>query len=198
MKVIGLTGGIATGKSTVERILENLGAKVIDADKVVHKLLSDENVKNEIRQYFPDAFDNEENIDRKKLASIVFNDYEKKRVLENILHPKVNQEIDKWIEINKKENSEQVLFVSVPLMIETGSYKKYDKIVLVYAPREFQIKRLIENKGYSYEEALARINAQTDIEEKRKYADYIIENTGTIQELEEKVKQLYEILLKDC
>jgi len=198
MKVIGLTGGIATGKSTVEIILENLGGKVIDADKVVHKLLSDENVKSEIRQYFPDAFDNEGNIDRKKLASIVFNDYEKKRVLENILHPKVNQEIDKWIEINKKENSEQVLFVSVPLMIETGSYKKYDKIVLVYAPREFQIKRLIENKGYSYEEALARINAQTDIEEKRKYADYIIENTGTIQELEEKVKQLYEILLKDC
>jgi Dephospho-CoA kinase len=65
MKVIGLTGGIATGKSTVERILENLGAKVIDADKVVHKLLSDENVKNEIRQYFPDAFDDEGNIDRK-------------------------------------------------------------------------------------------------------------------------------------
>jgi len=198
MKVIGITGGIATGKSIVEKILENLGAKVIDADKVVHKLLSDENVKNEIKQYFPDAFDNEENIDRKKLASIVFNDYEKKRVLENILHPKVSQGIDKWTEINKKENSEQVLFVSVPLMIETGSYKKYDKVVLVYAPRELQIKRLIENKGYSYEEALARINAQTDIEEKRKYADYIIENTGTIQELEEKVKQLYEILLKDC
>jgi dephospho-CoA kinase len=198
MKVIGLTGGIATGKSTVERILENLGAKVIDADKVVHKLLSDENVKNQIRQYFPDVFDNEGNIDRKKLAGIVFNDYEKKRVLENILHPKVNQEIDKWIETNKKENSDKVLFVSVPLMIETGSYKKYDKIVLVYAPRELQIKRLMENKGYSYEEALARINAQMDIEEKRKYADYIIENTSTIQELEEKVKQLYEILLKDC
>jgi dephospho-CoA kinase len=197
MKVIGITGGIATGKSTVERILENLGTKVIDADKVVHKLLSDENVKNEIRQHFPDAFDNEGNIDRKKLASIVFNDYEKKKILENILHPKVNQEIDKWIEINKKENSDEVLFVSVPLMIETGSYKKYDKVVLVYAPRELQIKRLIENKGYSYEEALARINAQMDIEEKRKYADYIIENTGTIQELEEKVKQLYEILLKD-
>lgn len=198
MKVIGLTGGIATGKSTVEKILENLGAKVIDADKVVHKLLSDENVKNKIRQYFPDTFDNEGNIDRKKLAGIVFNDYEKKKILENILHPKVGQEIDKWIEINKKENSDKVLFVSVPLMIETGSYKKYDKVVLVYAPRELQIKRLIENKGYSYEEALVRINAQMDIEEKRKYADYIIENTGSIPELEEKVKQLYEILLKDC
>jgi dephospho-CoA kinase len=198
MKVIGLTGGIATGKSTVEKILENLGAKVIDADKIVHKLLSDENVKNQIRQYFPDAFDNKGNIDRKKLAGIVFNDYKKKKILENILHPKVNQEIDRWIEINKKENSDEVLFVSVPLMIETGSYKKYDKIVLVYAPRELQIKRLIENKGYSYKEALARINAQMDIKEKRKYADYIIENTGSIQELEEKVKQLYEILLKDC
>jgi dephospho-CoA kinase len=198
MKVIGLTGGIATGKSTVEKILENLGAKVIDADKVVHKLLSDENVKNEIKQYFPDAFDNKGNIDRKKLADIVFNDYEKKRILENILHPKVNQEIDGWIEINKKENSDKVLFVSVPLMIETGSYKKYDKVILVYAPRELQIKRLIENKGYSYEEALARINAQMDMGEKRKYADYIIENTGSIQELEEKVEQLYEILLKDC
>jgi dephospho-CoA kinase len=81
MKVIGLTGGIATGKSTVEKILENLGAKVIDADKVVHKLLNDENVKNEIRKYFPDAFDNEGNIDRKKLASIVFNDYEKREFL---------------------------------------------------------------------------------------------------------------------
>ncbi len=194
MKLIGLTGGIATGKSTVEKLLESLGAKVIDADKIVHFLLNQNYVKEEIKKYFPTVFDNEKNIDRKKLAQIVFNDFQKKKILEGILHPLVHQYIENWIEENKDKD---ILFISVPLMIETGSYKRYDKIVLVYASKELQLKRLIE-KSFTQEEALARINAQMDIEEKRKYADYIIENTGSIQELEIKVMELYNELKKDC
>lgn len=194
MKLIGLTGGIATGKSTVEKILESLGAKVIDADKIVHFLLNQDYVKEEIKKYFSTVFDNENNIDRKKLAQIVFKDFQKKKILEDILHPLVHKYIENWIEENKNED---ILFISVPLMIETGSYKRYDKIVLVYASKELQLKRLI-GKGFTQEEALARINAQMDIEEKRKYADYIIENTGSIEELETKVVELYNELKKDC
>ncbi len=194
MKLIGLTGGIATGKSTVEKILENLGAKVIDADKIVHFLLNQDFIKEEIRKFFPNVFDDKNKIDRKKLAQIIFNDFQKKKVLENILHPLVHQYIEEWIEANKDKD---ILFISVPLMIETGSYKRYDKIVLVYAPKELQLKRLME-KGYTKEEAIARINAQMDIEEKRKYANYIIENTGSIQDLEMKVMELYHELKKDC
>lgn len=97
---------------------------------------------------------------------------------------------------NRKNNPDAVAIVSVPLMIETGSYKKYQKIILVYAPKELQIERLIK-KGYSYEEAVSRINAQMDIEEKLKYADYVIMNTSTLENLENQVKRVFDEIKKD-
>ncbi|WP_028949739.1 dephospho-CoA kinase [Sulfurihydrogenibium subterraneum] len=196
MKVIGLTGGIATGKSTAEKILQDLGCFVIDADKVVHSLYENSEVLKEVKTHFPEAFE-EDKLDKKKLASIIFNDPEKRKILESIIHPKVNQEIDKWLKEVKEKNPNAVAIVSVPLMIETGSYKKYDEIILIYAPKEIQIERLLK-KGFAQEEALSRINAQMDIEEKKKYATYIIENTGSIEDLKRKLEDLYKKLVKDC
>ncbi|WP_297888737.1 dephospho-CoA kinase [Sulfurihydrogenibium sp.] len=196
MKVVGLTGGIATGKSTAEKILKELGAYVIDADKVVHNLYEKKEVLEEVRKYFPDAFVNDK-LDKKKLASIIFNDSQRRKVLESIIHPKVTQQIENWLKEVEKKDKDAIAIVSVPLMIETGSYKNYDKIILIYAPRELQIKRLI-NKGFTEEEAISRINAQMDIEEKRKFATFIVDNSGTIENLKNQLTDIFLQLKIDC
>ncbi|MEZ0323557.1 MAG: dephospho-CoA kinase [Hydrogenothermaceae bacterium] len=198
MKVIGLTGGIATGKSTVEEIFKKLGCYVIDADKVVHNLYKDESIKRKIKNLFSEeVFDEYGEIDRKKLAHIVFKDSSKRKLLENLIHPEVNKFIEKWVEDIGQKDQNAIVIVSVPLMIETGSYKKYDKIILVYASKDLQLERLIK-KGYTQEEALSRINAQMDIEEKLKYADYVIYNTKSLEDLEKEVIALYEKIKLDC
>ncbi|MCX7760254.1 MAG: dephospho-CoA kinase [Hydrogenothermaceae bacterium] len=198
MKIIGLTGGIGTGKSTVEEIFKKLGCYVIDADKVVHSLYKDEIIKKKIKDLFTDeVFDEYGEIDRKKLAQIVFKDISKRKILESLIHPQVNRFIENWIEEISKKDPDAIVIVSVPLMIETGSYKKYDKIILVYATKDLQIKRLLK-KGYTQEEAISRIDAQMDIDEKLKYADYVIYNTSTLEDLEREVKDVFEKIKSDC
>jgi dephospho-CoA kinase len=195
---VGLTGSIGTGKSTVAKIFEKLGAYVIDADKVVHQLFENEDVKEEIVSTFGKSIlDNQGKIDKKKLAQIIFTDKEKKKKLENILHPKVRQKIQEFIEDVYKKDKNAVVVAEIPLLIETGMYKNYDKVLVVYAPKDLQLKRLLE-KGFSEDEAKRRINSQMDIEEKLKYADIIIENTSSLKELEEKVKDIYENLKKEA
>ncbi len=196
MKKIGLTGSIGTGKSTVAKMFQELGAYVIDADKIVHELLKREDVKEKIKEAFGDVFDNKGEVDRKKLASIVFNNPEKKKVLENILHPLVFQEINRFFKEIEEKDPHAVAIAEVPLMIETGSYKNYDKIIVVYAPEELQLKRLLE-KGMSKEEAIKRIKSQMPIDEKVKYADIVIENTSTLEDLRKKVKEVYKKLKEE-
>ena len=196
MKKIGLTGSIGTGKSTVAKIFQEFGAYVIDADKIVHELLKREDVKEKIREAFGDVFDSKGEVDRKKLASIVFNNPEKKKILENILHPLVFQEINRFFKEVEKKDPKAVAIAEVPLMIETGSYKNYDKIIVVYAPEELQLKRLLE-KGMSKEEAIKRIKSQMPIDEKVKYADIVIENTSTLEDLRKKVEEVYKKLKEE-
>lgn len=196
MKVIGLTGGIGTGKSTVESIFQELGAYVIDADNIVHLLYTEEDVKKKIRQLFGEEVFSEGKVDRKKVAKIVFSDIEKRRALEQLIHPKVERRIKDWLKDLKEKDKDAIAIVSVPLMIETGSYKRYEKVVLVYAPKEKQIERLLK-KGYTVEEAINRIEAQMDIEEKLKFADYVIMNTSTIQKLRKEVERVFNDIKKD-
>ncbi|WP_457622413.1 dephospho-CoA kinase [Persephonella sp.] len=193
MLKIGLTGSIGTGKSTVGKIFSELGAYVIDADKIVHTLLRREDIKEKIRKEFGDVFDSKGEIDRKKLGSIVFKDPEKKRKLESIIHPEVRKEIGKRIKEIEKKYPEGVVIVEVPLLIETGSYRDYDIVILVYAPEELQIERL-RKKGFTEEEALRRIRSQLPIDEKVKYADIVIYNTEDLEKLEQNVKSVYEKL----
>ncbi len=195
MLKIGLTGSIATGKSTVEKIFKEFGVPVIDADEIVHKLLKEDRIKKKLVDLLGDVLDKNGEIDRKKVADIIFSDPKKKKKVEEIIHPEVFRYIQEWIKKQEKINPVGFVIVSVPLMIETGSYKNYDKIILVYAPKELQLKRLLD-KGMSKEEALKRINAQMDIEEKLKYADFVIENTGTIENLRKEVKKVYRQLLE--
>lgn len=197
MKVIGLTGGIATGKSSAEEIFRQLGAYVIDADKVVHQLYQKEEIKQSLKEMFgEDIFDGSGSLDRKKLAGIIFSDFQKRKMLEEFIHPKVNGFIKNWIEEISQKDKDAIVIVSVPLMIETGSYKNYQKIIVVYAPKQMQIERLIK-KGYSYDEALGRINAQMDIDEKLKYADYVIMNTADFEYLRKEVERVFDEIKKD-
>ncbi len=193
MLKVGLTGSIGTGKSTVEYILNELGAYTIDADKIVHQLLEKPQIIEKIKKKFGKDVIKDGKIDKKKLAQIIFSDKNKKKVLENILHPEVFKQIQNFFKEVEKKDPCAVAVADVPLMIETGSYKNYDIVIVVYAPKELQLKRL-KAKGMSEEEAIARIKAQMDIEKKKEYADIIIENTGTIDQLKEKVKEVYKIL----
>ncbi len=197
MLKVGLTGGIATGKSTVKKILKEEGIPVIDADEVVKELWTQKEVVDKAIEILEDksiVLDNG-SIDKKKAASIIFNNPEKKKRLEELFHPLVFQYIQNWFKEREKKGYE-LAFAEVPLMIETGSYKQYDKVVVVYAPRKVQIERLLK-KGYTYKEALDRINAQMDIEEKRKFADFVIENTGSLDDLRRGVKKLLRTLKEE-
>jgi len=190
MLKIGLTGSIGTGKSTVRKLFEELGAYTIDADKVVHQLLTREDVKREIREKIGDVFNSKGEIDRKKLAGIVFNNYEKKKLLENIIHPKVREEIDRIIKSIENSDKEAIVIVEVPLLIETGSYKNYDLVIVVYAPFEKQLERLI-SKGFSKEDAIKRIQSQMNIEEKIKFADIVIDNSKDLENLKNEVYKAF-------
>ncbi len=198
MLKVGLTGSIGTGKSTVSNIFKALGAYVIDADKIVHQLLSNENVKKEIANVLGnEIFNQDGEIDRKKVAKIIFNDADKKNKLEKIIHPKVREEINKKIQEIYNKDPDKIVIVEVPLLIETGMYKNYDKVIVVYAPEDIQLKRLIE-KGFSKEDALSRIKAQMPIDEKVKYADIVIDNTKDLDFLKRQVEEVYNKLKREA
>jgi dephospho-CoA kinase len=192
MKVIGLTGGIGSGKSTVSRILSGLGAKIIDADLVSREIMSKgQEAYNEIVGYFGEnILDERGEIDRKRLGLIVFEDAQKLKKLNEITHPKIIEKIKAMIMEAKKENY-KVIVVDAALLIETGLYQMMDEIWMVVVDIETQIKRIMKRDGFSYEEALKRIRSQMPLEEKIKYADFIINNSKTLEKTEEQVKLLW-------
>lgn len=185
--IIGLTGGIASGKSTVSNYLSELGAIIIDADKIAHEIM--EKGKTAYWQVI-EAFGREilaENgeIDRSRLGKIVFNNLEKKKILEEITHPQVIREMREKIEEYRAEN--KVIVLDVPLLFEAGLDSMVDETWVVYVDRETQLQRLIARDGLSYEEANKRIQAQMSLEKKRVLADFVINNKGNIEDLKRQV-----------
>ena len=188
--IIGLTGGIATGKSTVSKILRDLNIKVIDADKIAHNVLEHEDVINKIQDVFSKNVVNENGkIDRKKLGKIVFEDNKKLKKLESITHPKILEIIDYKL----KESKDELIVLDAPLLFETSLDNKVDEIWVVYANEETQINRLKKRDNLNKKEALDRINSQMDLDKKANKADIVIKNESTIEALENKVKKLIEI-----
>ena len=184
MKII-LTGGIGTGKSSAAKIFKQLGYKVIDADVIAHKEL--ENSKEEIKKLFGEEYIKNGMVDRKKLGNIVFNNSMKKKELESLLHPKIRQKIKE--EVQKLESSKEKYIIDIPLFFESKEYEA-DKIIVVYAPKEIQIKRVMERDRLSFEEALKRVESQIDIQRKRELADIVIDNTKDMQNLQKEVKKI--------
>lgn len=186
-----LCGNIASGKSTVQRFLEAQGYKVLDTDKVTHNLLT---VKNdELFKAFEkfDVFKNRE-FSREKLGKLVFANNEIKKKLEDILHPQIRGKIEEFFEQNKDE---KYLFVGIPLLFEANMVDLFDKIIFIYADDDIRLKRLLHRNGYSLEYAKARLNSQMRQEEKAQKSDYVINNNGSIEELNYKLIKLFEQIL---
>lgn len=181
---IALTGGISTGKSTVSSILKLYKFEVIDADEISHIVL-DGCWEEIIKMYGQEYVDNKK-VDRKKLGKLVFDNKEERKRLEALLHPLIREEIQKRAAMSEKHKIPY--FIDIPLFFETKAYD-IKKVLVVYAPRELQIERTIKRDKLSFEEAQKRVDSQMSIEEKKKMATYVIENTKDIGFLTEQVEE---------
>ncbi len=190
---VGLTGGIATGKSTVASIFRRMGVPVIDSDAIAREVVEPgtEGYKRVVEAFGPEILDGNGRVDRRRLGALVFSSPDRRRLLESILHPLITERIHGELERHRRRGAD-VVVVEVPLLFEKGLDRQMDFTVVVYAPEDVQLKRLMERDGLSEEEARARIRSQMPVDEKAKLADYVIENTGSLKELEEQTRWVLE------
>lgn len=196
MVIAGLTGGIATGKSTVAGFFSSAGAVLIDADRIAFDVVQKgTSIWREIINYFgEEVLLPNGQIDRTGLGNIIFNDTEKKGMLDKIVHPAVFERIDRQLQKLENEQPDKVVILDVPLLIETGMHKDMSDIIVVYVPQSVQIERLIARDGLSRTEALSRISSQMSIEEKKNYASIIIDNTYSLERTRERTLEVYKNL----
>ncbi|MGL4308779.1 MAG: dephospho-CoA kinase [Cetobacterium sp.] len=193
--IIGLTGGIASGKSTVSDIFKNLGIKIYDGDIIAKNIMAKEEVILELKKNFgKDIFDNEGRLNRKKFKEIVFNNKEKLEILNGIVHPKV---IKEFYNIKKETNTKDIVLFDVPLLFETGIDKLCDRVIVVDIDENIQIARIIARDEITIELAKKIIEKQMDRKIKISKADYIIENNGTKEELYNKALDIYREIKKE-
>ncbi len=193
MVKIGLTGGIASGKSTVSREFEKLGAVIIDADQIARELIAPH---KPLWRKLIDRFGNEIqrgdlSIDRLTLGKRVFADKTEREALNRIMHPEIKGEIHRRLREIRKGNPDAVVLVDAALLIETGTVKEMDKVIVVSANQSNQIKRLVERDGLTKDEAMCRIRAQMPQGEKLKYADYVVNTDGSLEEIRKRVRSIY-------
>jgi dephospho-CoA kinase len=198
-RVVGLTGGIGSGKTTVARMLEKRGATLIDADAIVHELQAPgAPLLDEIAEAFgSEVIDASGALDREALGAIVFADPEARRRLERIVHPKVGAEVARRL-ADAHSAGVPLLVLDIPLLFEgraagSGgtSSLEFDATIVVWVPRKIQIERQVEREGYGRDEAERRIRAQLPLDEKRRLADFTIDNSGSLEETEHQVHALY-------
>jgi dephospho-CoA kinase len=185
---IALTGGIATGKSTVASLLALNGMRVIDADTISHEILDASS--SWVRENFSDEFiDASGKVNRSKLGALVFSDKAKKTLLEEYLHPKIRQEIQKRAE--KQDSFKFPYLIDIPLFFENSAYDIKESVV-VYTPAEIQLERFMKRNSYSKEESLKRIASQMDIDKKRDMATWVIDNSKDLKHLQNEVESFVE------
>lgn len=188
MIILGITGAIGSGKSTVSHLLRKRGYPVIDLDDIAKEVLKEKEVEEALLRAFGNEIMEDGRISRKRLAERVFSDREGLELLESITHPRI---VERLLERLKELEvvGEDVVFVEAPLLFETKSESLFNKIIVVYA-REEEILKRMEKRGFSQDETLKRLSAQLPIEVKVKNADYVIENTGRIEDLEGEIRNL--------
>jgi len=191
--IAGLTGSIATGKSTVSAILKDLGAFIVDADRAAREVvLPGTRAWHAIVRIFgKDILQKTGEIDRERLGDIVFKHAPMRAMLEEVVHPEVIRTIDEQIGTIRTGFSDAVVILDVPLLIETGMNKGLSEVIVVYCPEDMQIMRLMVRDKISREEALARVRAQISIEEKRRYASLLIDNSASKEETMKQVEDIY-------
>lgn len=194
--IIGLTGGIASGKSTVSALLVNKGARLVDADVIAREvMLPGHKVLAAVVEHFgEDILFPDGTLNRVKLGDIVFNDPEALKALNQLTHPAIRQEIKERMLTMEQEDPGKLILVDIPLLFESRLESLFKEIIVVYVPREVQITRLMERNKLSLEEAEARLKAQMDIELKRSKANYIIDNSGDLAHTEHQVAVLWDRL----
>ena len=198
---VGLTGGIASGKSTVSKFISSLGIYVIDADEIAHRLIEPGGrAFDKVLERFGDSIIESGRINRKKLADIVFKDGQALNDLNFIVHPLVREEIsrlsDRYIEQGSEDqNANRIIAVEAALLVETRRYIQFDKLIVVHCSRETQIQRLMARDGMSRMEAIERINSQMPMEDKILYADYLINTDCSLEEVEKQTRNLHKKLL---
>jgi len=195
MLVVGLTGGICSGKSTVAAMFERLGAVVIDADRVAHELQAPGQPLFEaiVSAFGRQIVGEDGRIDRRRLGAIVFSDPKARARLEEILHPAIVEECERRIQ-QARASGAAVCLLDAALLIESGRHARFDRMVLVEASEAVQLERLMARMGLSLEEAMQRIRSQVPLEEKRRHAKFVIENGGSLEETERQVRAVWKQL----
>jgi dephospho-CoA kinase len=186
---IALTGGIATGKSTVASLLGLNGLRIIDADTIAHRILDENSIW--VAEHFGAEFLNNSKVNRPLLGKKIFADPEAKKELENFLHPKIRASIEEQSE--KQDRLKYPYLIDIPLFFETSSYPIKNSVV-VYTPKTLQLERFMKRNGFSEEESLRRIESQMDIEEKKKRATWVIDNSSNLKHLQNECEQFVEAI----
>lgn len=198
MLIIGITGSLGTGKTTVAKIFKRLGAVVLDADVIAHRLIEPNTAAwKKIKNYFGRGILRKSGtIKRKVLAEEVFSDRRRLKKLCGIIHPLVYKEIEKEVKKIKKANPGAVVVLDVPLLLESGGRSKVDILIVVAARRDIQIWRAIRKFGLTRAEVLRRIKAQMPLSEKVKAADVVIDNNGRLSATERQTVGIWKRLVK--
>lgn len=195
--LVGLTGGIGSGKSLAASLFKELGAYIIDADQVCKDLVQPGKIAlNEIVDNFGNSILSPDgNLDRKKLSEIVFHDPKKKFILEHILHPRVFEAEQKdYLEISSKDPL-AIVIIDAALLIESNNYKQVDKVVVIRSDKESQIQRVLSRSTLNVDEIVARMENQMSLAGKIDYADFVLDNLNTEKDLRRNVQELYTKLL---
>jgi len=190
---VGLTGGLATGKSFVGRALAELGCRLLKADDIGHAVLEPggEAYSGAVREFGSEILDEDGSIVRRKLGAVVFGHPEKLKRLNEIVHPAVIAQEEQWMREIESQDPASIVVVEAAILIETGSYRRFQTLVLTVCGEEQQIERAIKRDGLSREEVLDRLKRQMPLEEKRKFANYVIDTSGEKEQTLEQVSRLY-------
>jgi dephospho-CoA kinase len=193
MLKVGLTGSIAVGKSYVCEVLRELGAFVLDADLTARQVVEPETKgwKLIVENFGREILQSDEQIDRAKLGAIVFENEQKRQLLNSIVHPLVYQAQNIWLAEKESETPESIAVIDAALMIESGGYKRFDKLIVVWCEPHIQFERLILRNNLSEPEALKRINSQMPQDEKKKYADYLIDTSAGFEAAKMQTIEIY-------
>jgi dephospho-CoA kinase len=193
---IGLTGGVATGKSIVGQELSRLGCSVLQADELGHAVLlkGGEAYESVVEAFGREILSPDEEIDRRRLAGIVFDDETKLKLLNSLVHPAVISLEEAWMRQVENAHPHALAVVEAAILIETGSFRRFDKLILAVCEEEQQIERAMARDGATREEVLARIRRQMPLRDKKRFADYLIDTSRTMDDTIQQVERLYKSL----
>jgi dephospho-CoA kinase len=198
MLIVGLTGGVASGKTAVSEVLEEEGAYIIDADQIARELVQPhEPAWNElVRTFGKEILQGNGSIDRKKLSEMVFVNPDQRKLLNQILHPLITEEIERRIREIAQKDPGAIAVIDAPLLIEVGYHRKMERLIVVISTQTEQIERLKERDGINSEEALRILSSQMSLEEKAKFADFVIRNEGSVAETRKTTKEVFQEIKK--